>query len=130
MKQNKRVEEINNILCPLCSSRLIFKYINQKKKIFLCSNAQCIFPMDQFDMDKFIIQTNEDNLNEFISNIKKIIFEQSLSNDTNFEENFKKSNKDEPKIDTKNLDYSDILSSNDRQPFFDSFSEKDNFDFE
>ena len=129
MKKNKKVEEINNILCPLCSTRLIFKYINQKNKMFLCSNNKCMFPMDQIDMGKFIFQTNEDNLCEFILNIKKIIFDQSLSNDTNFEEKFKRLNKNELKIDTKNLDNSGILMSNDRLPFFDSFSEKDNFDF-
>ena len=129
MKKNKRVEEINNILCPLCSSRLIFKYINLNNKMIFCSNNKCLFPMDQIDMDKFIFQTKEDNLSEYIENIKKIIFEQSLSNVTNFEEKFKKVNKNELKIDTNNLDYSDILSSNDRQPFFDSFSDKDNFEF-
>ena len=129
MKGNKKVEEINNILCPLCSSRLIFKYINLNNKMIFCSNNKCLFPMDQIDMDKFIFQTKEDNLSEYIENIKKIIFEQSLSNVTNFEEKFKKVNKNELKIDTNNLDYSDILSSNDRQPFFDSFSDKDNFEF-
>ena len=129
MKENKKVEEMNNILCPLCSSRLIFKCINKNNKIFLCSNNKCLFPMDQIDMNKFIFHIKIDNLYDFIDNIKKLIFEQSLSNDTNNEDKFKKVNKDEFKIDTKNLDYSDILSSDGRQPFFDSFSDKDNFDF-
>ena len=127
MKENKKVEETISILCPLCSSRLIFKYINQNNKMLVCSNNKCLFPMEQIDMDKFIFQTKEDNLREFSANIKKIIFEQSLSNNTNFEEKFNIINKDELKMGEKNLDYSDILSSNDRQSFFDSFSEKDNY---
>ena len=123
-------EEINNILCPLCLSKMLFKYINQNNKIFFCSNNKCLFPMNHINMDKFIFNINNDKLNEFISNIKKIVFDLSLSNDTNYEEKLRPVNKNELKIDSKNLDYSDIISNNDKQHFFDSFSESDNLKFE
>ena len=123
-------EEINNILCPLCLSKMLFKYINQNNKIFFCSNNKCLFPMNHINMDTFIFNINNDKLNEFISNIKKIVFDLSLSNDTNYEEKLRPVNKNELKIDSKNLDYSDIISNNDKQHFFDSFSESDNLKFE
>ena len=120
-------EDINNILCPLCLSRMVFKYINKNNKIFFCSNNKCIFPMNHIDMEKFIFNINKDNISKFISKIKKIVFEMSLSNDTNYEERIKSNNKKEFKISTDNLDYSDIISNNDKQHFFDSFSENDNY---
>ena len=123
-------EEINTILCPVCLSKMFFKYINQNNKIFFCSNNKCLFPMNHINMDKFIFNINNDKLNEFISNIKKIVFDLSLSNDTNYEEKLRPVNKNELKIYSKNLDYSDIISNNDKQHFFDSFSESDNLKFE
>ena len=126
MKENnsKKNEETNNILCPLCSSKLLFKYINTTNKMFLCSNNRCLFPMENSDMDKYIFNTKEHNLNEFMININKLVFEQSLSNDTHFEEIFKNVNKNEIKLDSKNLEDSDFLSLNNH--FYDSFSENDN----
>ena len=132
IKENKKFnsnEEINNIICPLCDSRLLFRFINQNNKILFCSNKKCLFPMNIPEMDKFIIEINTGNLNEFILNIKKFIFEQSLSNDTNYEEKFKKIKKDDLNIENKNLDCSDILSNNEQQHFFDSYSENDNLNF-
>ena len=124
-KNDINSEEINKVLCPLCFSKLLFKYINQTKKIFLCSNNRCLFPMDHIDMDKFIFNIKEDNLIDFISNIKKIVIDKSFSNDTNFEEKIKKINQEDLKIDAKNIDYSDIILNNERHHFFDSFSENE-----
>ena len=123
-------EDINKIFCPLCLSRMLFKYINQNNKIFICSNNKCIFPMNHIDMEKFIFNINKDNLNEFIIKIKKIVFEMLLSSDTNYEEKNRAKNKGEFNINTDNLEYSDIISNNDKQHFFDSFSEGDNLKME
>ena len=133
IKKNKNSnidEEINNLSCPLCYSRLLFKHINLNNKMIFCSNKKCLFPMNLSDMNKFIIEINTGKVSEFILNIKKLVFEQSLSNDTNCEEKFKKINKDELNGDSKNLDCSDILSNNEQHHFFDSFSENDNLQFE
>ena len=67
-------------------------------------------------MDKFIFDINKDKTNEFFLNIKKKIFEFSLSNNINFDEKIH--------IDTNNFDYSEIISYKDQ--FFDSFSENNN----
>ena len=123
-------EDINNILCPLCFSKMLFKYINQNNKIFFCSNNKCIFPMNHIEMEKFIFHTNKDNINEFISKIKKIVFEMSLSNDTNYEERIRPKIKEEFKINIDNLVNSDIISNDDKQHFFDSFSESYNLNIE
>ena len=46
-KKNNEIEESINMLCPLCSSRLILKFINKNNKILLCENRGCLFPMNQ-----------------------------------------------------------------------------------
>ena len=125
-KKNENEESIN-ILCPLCSSRLTLKFINKNNKIFLCENRGCLFPMNQLEMDKFIFNINRDNLNEFILNINKLI-EKPIPNDTKYKEEIKNGNKEELKLDSKNSDFSDIMS-NSEHPFLDSFSENDNLRF-
>ena len=126
-KKNNKIEESIKMLCPLCSSRLTLKFINKNNKILLCENRGCLFPMNQLEMDKFIFNINRDNLNEFILNINKLI-EQLLSYGTKYKEEIKNGNKEELKLDSKNSDFSDIMS-NSALPFLDSFSENDNIRF-
>ncbi len=126
-KKNNEIEESINMLCPLCSSRLILKFINKNNKILLCENRGCLFPMNQLEMEKFIFNINTDNPNDFILKINKLIV-QSISNGINYEEEVKKGNIDELKLDSKNSDFSDIMS-NSEHPFLDSFSENDNLRF-
>ena len=126
-KKNNEIEESINMLCPLCSSRLILKFINKNNKILLCENRGCLFPMNQLEMEKFIFNINTDNPNDFILKINKLIV-QSISNGINYEEGIKKGNIDELKLDSKNSDFSDIMS-NSEHPFLDSFSENDNLRF-
>ena len=127
-KKNKEIEESINMLCPLCSSRLILSFINKNNKILLCENKGCLFPLNQFEMDKFIFNINEDNPNEFILNINKLIG-QLISNGTNYEDKIQKTNKEELKLDSRNSDFSDIMSNSEVHPFLDSFSENDNLKF-
>ena len=126
-KKKNEMEESINIRCPLCSSRLTLKFINKNNKILLCENKGCLFPMNQLEMDKFIFNINIDNPNEFILNIKKLI-EQLISNGTEYKEEIKKGNKEELKLDSKNSDFSDMVS-NSEHLFLDSFSENDNLRF-
>ena len=83
--------------------------------------------MNQLEMDKFIFNINIDNPNEFIFNINKLI-EQLISNGTEYKEEIKKGNKEELKLDSKNSDFSDVMS-NSEHPFLDSFSENDYLKF-
>ena len=122
---NNENSDPNNISCPLCCSKLIFKYINPNTKMLFCSKKNCIFPMNSTEMDKFIFSGNKNEINGFFNSIKKLISDQTLSNDTNFEEKIKQSNKD----DSQHLDYSDINSINDKNNFFDSFNENEEFSF-
>ncbi len=110
-----------NLLCPLCSSKLIFKYVNLNNKMLFCSNKNCIFPMNNIEMDKFIFNIKKNDLNDFFNDVKKMIYDQSLSNETHYEDKSKKTNKNE----YQNLEYSDILSINDKNNLFDSFSENE-----
>ena len=126
-KKNNEIEESINMLCPLCSSRLILKFINKNNKILLCENRGCLFPMNQLEMEKFIFNINTDNPNDFILKINKLIV-QSISNGINYEEEVKKGNIDELKLDSKNSDFSDIMSNSEHH-FLDSFSENDNLRF-
>ena len=126
-KKNNEIEESINMLCPLCSSRLILKFINKNNKILLCENRGCLFPMNQLEMEKFIFNINTDNPNDFILKINKLIVH-PISNGINYEEEVKKGNIDELKLDSKNSDFSDIMS-NSEHPFLDSFSENDNLRF-
>ena len=128
IKNNKKIneiEEINNMLCPLCNSKLIFKFININNKMILCLNNECLFPMNNIDMDKYIFNIKKDDFNEFKSNIKKL-FEQILSNDSIYEQKIKKFNKEEFKLESKQSDLSEIISNYDKHPFFDSFSDNEN----
>ncbi len=111
----------NDLLCPECASKLIFKHINLKNKMLFCSNKNCLFPMNSADMDNFIFNGNQTDLDEFFSNIKKIVFQQTLTNESNFEDKVKKINKDT----LQNLDYSDILSNTDKNNFLDFLSENE-----
>ncbi len=77
--------------------------------------------MNSADMDKFIFNGNQTDLDEFFSNIKKIVFQQTLTNESNFEDKVKKINKDT----LQNLDYSDILSNTDKNNFLDFLSENE-----
>ena len=126
-KKKNEMEESINIRCPLCSSRLTLKFINKNNKILLCENKGCLFPMNQLEMDKFIFNINIDNPNEFIFNINKLI-EQLISNGTEYKEEIKKGNKEELKLDSKNSDFSDVMS-NSEHPFLDSYSENDYLKF-
>ena len=127
-KKNNELEESINLLCPLCSSRLTLKFINKNNKILLCENKECLFPLNQLEMDNFIFNINSDNPNEFILNINKLI-EQQISKGTNYEEKIKKERKEELKLGSRNSDFSDIMSNSEVHPFLDSFSENDNFKF-
>ena len=123
MKINNKenLDSNTNLLCPLCSSKLSFKYINLNNKMLLCSNNKCIFPMNNIEMDKFIFNVKNNDLNEFFSDARKMLYDQSLSNETNFEDKLKKMNKNE----LQGMDYSEILSVNDKHHFFDSYSENE-----
>ena len=127
-KKNNELEESINILCPLCSSRLTLKYINKNNKILLCENRECLFPLNQIEMDKFIFNIITDNQNDFILNINKLIDNQ-ISKGINYEEIIKKERKEELKLDSRNSDFSDIMSNSEVHPFLDSFSENDNLKF-
>ena len=83
-KKNNELEESINILCPLCSSRLTLKYINKNNKILLCENRECLFPLNQIEMDKFIFNIITDRQNDFILNINKLIDNQ-ISKGINYE---------------------------------------------
>ena len=107
-KNNNEIEDSIDMLCPLCSSRLTLKFINKNKKILLCENRGCLFPLNQIEMDKFIFNINTDNPNEFILNINKLV-EQPISNDNNYEDKIKKERKEELKLESRNSDFSDIM---------------------
>ena len=49
------IEELNNIICPSCSSKLIFKSLNKTNQILSCSNEKCLFPMDSEHMSRYIM---------------------------------------------------------------------------
>ena len=127
-KKNNELEESINILCPLCSSRLTLKYINKNNKILLCENRECLFPLNQIEMDKFIFNISTDSPIDFFLIINKLI-ESQISNSTNYEEKIKKERKEELKLDSRNSNFSDIMSNSEVHPFLDSFSENDNLKF-
>ena len=127
-KKNNELEDSINMICPLCSSRLTLKYINKNNKILLCENRGCLFPLNQIEMDKFIFNIITDNQNDFILNINKLIDNQ-ISKGINYEGIIKKERKEELKLDSRNSDFSDIMSNSEVHPFLDSFSENDNLKF-
>ena len=100
-------EEINNILCPSCFSKLVFKSLNKNEQILTCSNLNCLFPMNNENMNKFIIDIKKDDLTLFLSNLKNSITEQSCISDTNIEEKLKKYKND--KSEEQNDEFSENL---------------------
>ena len=121
MKKNE-MEELNNISCPLCFSKLIFKSINKNNQILACSNEECLFPLDNANMDKFILKINNDNLTSFLSNLKSLVVEQSCGSDTNMEDKLKKYKNE--KIENDDFSdfvdvrsFSNLLSQNDIQSY-------------
>ena len=121
MKKNE-MEELNNISCPLCFSKLIFKSINKNNQILACSNEECLFPLDNANMDKFILNINNDNLASFLSNLKSLVVEQSCGSDTNMEDKLKKYKNEKIEnddfsdfVDVKS--FSNLLSQNDIQSY-------------
>ena len=121
VKKNE-MEELNNISCPLCFSKLIFKSINKNSQIFACSNEECLFPLDNANMDKFILKINNDNLTSFLSNLKSLVVEQSCGSDTNMEDKLKKYKNEKIEnddfsdfVDVKS--FSNLLSQNDIQSY-------------
>ena len=100
-------EEINNILCPSCFSKLVFKSLNKNEQILTCSNLYCLFPMNNENMNKFIIDIKKDDLTLFLSNLKNSISEQSCISDTNIEEKLKKYKND--KSEEQNDEFSENL---------------------
>ena len=114
------IEELNNIYCPLCFSKLIFKSINKNSQILACSNNDCLFPLDNANMNKFILNINNDNLTSFLSNLKSLVVDQSCSSDTNIEDKLKKykNEKFENDVFSEFIDdrsFSNLLSQNDIQ---------------
>ena len=121
VKKNE-MEELNNISCPLCFSKLIFKSINKNSQILACSNEECLFPLDNANMDKFILKINNDNLTSFLSNLKSLVVEQSCGSDTNMEDKLKKYKNEKIEnddfsdfVDVKS--FSNLLSQNDIQSY-------------
>ena len=121
VKKNE-MEELINISCPLCFSKLIFKSINKNSQILACSNEECLFPLDNANMDKFILNINNDNLASFLSNLKSLVVEQSCGSDTNMEDKLKKYKNE--KIENDDFSdfvdvrsFSNLLSQNDIQSY-------------
>ena len=105
-KKKNENEELNNISCPICFSKLIFKSLNKNNQILACSNDECLFPLNNANMNKFIININDDNLTSFLINLKNLVLDQSYASDTNIEEKLKKY-KDE-KVEPQKEGFSDI----------------------
>ena len=106
-KKKNENEELNNISCPICFSKLIFKSLNKNNQILACSNDECLFPLNNANMNKFIININDDNLTSFLINLKNLVLDQSYASDTNIEEKLKKY-KDE-KVEPQKDGFSDIV---------------------
>ena len=106
-KKKNENEELNNISCPICFSKLIFKSLNKNNQILACSNYECLFPLNNANMNKFIININDDNLTSFLINLKNLVLDQSYASDTNIEEKLKKY-KDE-KVEPQKDGFSDIV---------------------
>ena len=106
-KKKNENEELNNISCPICFSKLIFKSLNKNNQILACSNDECLFPLNNANMNKFIININDNNLKSFLINLKNLVLDQSYASDTNIEEKLKKykDEKDEKQKDG----FSDIV---------------------
>ena len=121
MKKNES-EELNNLSCPLCFSKLIFKSINKNNQILACSNEECLFPLDNANMSKFIININNDDLTSFMSNLKNILMDHSSASDTNMEDKLKKYKNEKFENDELSeivdaRSFSNLLSQNDIQSY-------------
>ena len=121
VKKNE-MEELNNISCPLCFSKLIFKSLNKNSQLLTCSNEECLFPLDNANMSKFIININNDDLTSFMSNLKNILMDHSSASDTNMEDKLKKYKNE--KIENDDFSdfvdvrsFSNLLSQNDIQSY-------------
>ena len=120
VKKNE-IEELNNIFCPSCYSKLVFKSLNKNEQILTCANSQCLFPMNAENMNNFIFNIKKEDLTRFLSNLKNSVSEQSCISDTNIEEKLKKYKNE--KIEEQNDEFSEniielqsnsfILSQND-----------------
>ena len=121
VKKNE-MEELNNISCPLCFSKLIFKSINKNSQLLTRSNEECLFPLDNANMNKFVLNINNDNLATFLSNLKSLVVDQSCGSDTNMEDKLKKYKNE--KIENDDFSdfvdvrsFSNLLSQNDIQSY-------------
>ena len=101
------IEELNNIICPSCSSKLIFKSLNKTNQILSCSNEKCLFPMDSEHMSRYIMDIKKDDTNSFIAKLKYPESELSFISDTNIEDKLKKYK--DIKIDSANDEISENL---------------------
>ena len=106
-KKKNEIEELNNIFCPVCFSKLIFKSLNKNNQILSCSNEECLFPLDNANMNKFIINLNSDNLTSFFTNLKNLVIDQSYASDTNIEDKLKKYKNE--KFESQRDEFSDIV---------------------
>ena len=100
-------EDLNNIFCPSCFSKLVFKSLNKNEQLLACSNLDCLFPMNCENMNKYIFDVKRDDLTRFLYNLKNTISEQSCIADTNIEEKLKKYKSDE--FEDKNDEFSENL---------------------
>ena len=100
-------EELNNIFCPTCFSKLVFKSLNKNEQLLTCSNLSCLFPMNNENMNKFIFNIKRDDITHFLSDLKHSISEQSCISDTNIEEKLKKYKND--KSEDQNDEFSENL---------------------
>ena len=101
------IEELNNIICPSCSSKLIFKSLNKNNQILSCSNEKCLFPMDSEHMSRYIMDIKKDDIYSFIAKLKYPESELSFISDTNIEDKLKKYK--DIKIDSANDEISENL---------------------
>ena len=105
--KSNEIQELNNIFCPLCFSKLIFKSLNKNSQLLTCSNEECLFPLDNANMNKFVLNINNDNLATFLSNLKSLVVDQSCGSDTNMEDKLKKYKNEK----FENDDYSEFIDA-------------------
>ena len=105
--KSNEIEELNNISCPLCFSKLIFKSLNKNSQLLTCSNEECLFPLDNANMNKFVLNINNGNLATFLSNLKSLVVDQSYGSDTNMEDKLKKYKNEK----FENDDYSEFIDA-------------------
>ena len=99
-------ESLNKISCPLCFSKLLFKSLNKENQLLVCSNDVCLFPLNNQNMENFILNIKKDTLQNFLENLKKFVVEQSSKSETNNEEKTKKEYNED--IEIKNGEISEI----------------------